>query len=118
MLEVLEYRNCGPEIVVVSGFGRRADWLLNLQAGSGADVMIGSWCFHAAWRLLDINEAVAVIQRYEQRNRVIAPIVRLVLSRLLGWRYHGFETERRRLVSQLPLVALAPGPTSATCGSS
>ena len=46
-----------------------------------------------------------VITGYEQRNWLIAPIIRLVLSHLLGWRYDGSLGDRRRLISQLPLIA-------------
>ena len=71
-------------------------------------MVIGQQRFTAAHRLLDVQEAMGVIRDYEQRNRTLAPIVRLVFSRLLGWRYHGKESERRRLVTELPLVALWP----------
>jgi hypothetical protein len=46
-----------------------------------------------------------VITGYEQRNRFIRPIIRAVLSRLLGWQYDGSNAARRRLVTQLPLIA-------------
>jgi hypothetical protein len=51
---------------------------------------------------------VQVVRSYERRNRFIAPVIRLVLSRLLGWRYNGSEGDRRRLVAQLTLVAFRP----------
>jgi hypothetical protein len=71
-------------------------------------VVIGSQRFTAAHRVLDEQEAVRVITGYERRNRFIAPIMRFVLSRLLGWRYYGSESDRRRLVTQLPLITLRP----------
>ncbi len=36
VLEVVEYDRSVPEFVVVSGFGRRSDWLRNLNAGGRA----------------------------------------------------------------------------------
>lgn len=108
VLEVMEYRSAGPEAVVMSGFGRNADWLLNLEAGSSAQVEIGARHFVAQYRFLGHEEAMKVVQGYEQRNRFIAPILRYVLSRLLGWPYSGSETERRRLVAQLPLLGFRP----------
>lgn len=42
------------------------------------------------------------------RNRWLAPVVRLVLSRLLGWPCSGADGERRWLVAQLPLIAFRP----------
>jgi deazaflavin-dependent oxidoreductase (nitroreductase family) len=108
VLEVIEYRKQGPEAVVMSAFGRNANWLRNIEATARAEVVIGSQGFPAAHRILDEQEAVGVIAGYEQRNRFIAPIIRLVLSRLVGWRYHGSEDDCRRLVRELPLIAFRP----------
>jgi deazaflavin-dependent oxidoreductase (nitroreductase family) len=108
VLEVVEYRKAGPELVVVSAFGRRADWLRNIEANPDPEVVSGRERFIAAYRLLDAEEAIGVIARYERRHRLIAPILRLVLSRLLGWPYRGSENDRRRLVAELPLVAFRP----------
>lgn len=108
VLEVMEYRQDGPEAVVMSAFGPNANWLRNIEATAGAEVVIGSQHFRAAHRLLDKEEAVAVITGYERHNRFIAPIVRAVLSLLLGWRYRGSTSDRRRLVTQLPLIAFRP----------
>jgi deazaflavin-dependent oxidoreductase (nitroreductase family) len=113
VLEVMEYRREGPEAVVMSAFGRNADWLRNIEATPNLKVVIGSQSFIAAHRFLDEEEAVQAIAGYEQRNRVIAPIIRSVLSRFLGWRYKGSASDRRRLVEELPLIAFrqAPHPT-------
>lgn len=108
VLEVMEYRKEGHEFVVMSGFGRNADWLLNIQANLDAEVVVGLHLFKAAFRLLGDDEAMKVVRNYERRNRFIAPVVRFVLSRLLGWQYRGSEGDLRQLVAQLPLVAFRP----------
>jgi deazaflavin-dependent oxidoreductase (nitroreductase family) len=108
VLEVIEFRKNGPEAVVVSAFGRSADWLRNIEAIPGAEVVIGSQRFVAAHRFLDEEEAVRAIAGYERRNRLIAPIVRWEFSRILGWRYDGSQEARSRLVRQLPLIAFHP----------
>jgi len=108
VLEVLEYREDGPEAVVMSAFGPGASWLRNIEAIPDAEVVIGSRYFAAAHRFLGEEEAAAVIARYERRNRFIAPLIRVVLSHLLGWRYRGSPEDRRRLAGQLPLVAFRP----------
>jgi deazaflavin-dependent oxidoreductase (nitroreductase family) len=110
VLEVMEYRKEGPEAVVMSAFGRNADWLRNIEATPCAEVVIGSQHFVAAHRFLDEEEAMRVLIGYERRNWVIAPIIRAVLSRLLGWRYDGSTRARRRLVAQLPLIAFGTPP--------
>jgi deazaflavin-dependent oxidoreductase (nitroreductase family) len=108
VLEVIEYRKERPEAVVISAFGPNADWLRNIEATPGAEVVIGSRRFPAEHRILDQDEAVQVLAGYEQRNRLIGPIIRPVLSRLLGWHYDGSEEHRRRLAAQLPFIAFRP----------
>jgi len=84
---------------VLSGFGPGSDWLRNIQANGRAEVSIGRSSFPASYRVVPIEEAMAVFADYERRNRFAAPVVRLVLSRLLGWRYDGSESARRRVAS-------------------
>jgi deazaflavin-dependent oxidoreductase (nitroreductase family) len=117
MLEVVGTGQAPGEVVVVAGLGRSADWFRNLQAGRGVEVAIGRRRFRPRHRVLGPREAVAVLADYERRNRWVAPLVRRVLSWLVGWRYDGSDGARRRLAGQLPLVALRPdtpepvGPT-------
>jgi len=108
VLEVMEYRQGTGEAIVMSGFGRDSDWLRNIEANPNPEVSIGSRHFVASYRFLGEDEAAAVVKGYERRNRFMAPIVRLVLSRLLGWRYRGTEEDRRRLVEQLPVIGFYP----------
>jgi deazaflavin-dependent oxidoreductase (nitroreductase family) len=107
VLEVMEYREPGPELIVMSGFGPNANWLRNLEAAERAAVTIGVQHFVAVYRRLSVDEAMRVVETYERRNRLAAPIVRFVLGRLLGWKYRGTDTDRRRLAMQLPLIALS-----------
>ena len=108
VLEVVEYRKEVPEAVVLSGFGRDSDWLLNIQANPNEEVAIGAEHFPASHRVLSENEAVEVLKGYEYRNRFIAPIVRRALSWLAGWPYHGTDNDRHRLAHQFPLLAFRP----------
>jgi hypothetical protein len=94
--------------VVVNGFGRNSDWVLNIEAKRGEEVTVGLRHFASSHRFLGEQEAVRVIQDYEYRNRFIAPLVRRGLSWLLGWHYQGSEADRLRLVKQLPLIAFRP----------
>ena len=108
VLEVVEYREEGPEVVVANGFGPDSDWVRNIQAKADEEVTVGSQHFAASHRFLDEAEAITVIRDYEYRNRFIAPIVRAGFSWLLGWKYHSSDSDRRRLVSQIPLLAFRP----------
>lgn len=109
VLEVVAFHKDGPEAVVISAFGRNAGWLRNIEAAPRPEVIVGRQHFVAAHRFLDAAEAMAVIAGYERRNRLAAPLVRRVLSRLLGWHYDGTPGARHRLIQELPLVAFRPG---------
>jgi deazaflavin-dependent oxidoreductase (nitroreductase family) len=110
VLEIVEYRPERPEAVVISAFGSNADWLRNIEAASHPEVMIGSQRFTAVHRRLGPDEAECVLAGYERRNRLAAPIIRAVLSRLLDWRYDSSAEHRRRLAAQLSLIAFRPQP--------
>lgn len=114
VLEVLEYRKASLEAIVMSGFGRQSDWFRNIEARpDDVAVVIGSHRFKARYRLLSDAEAVQVFRGYEKRNAVVMPVVRRVLSRLLGWKYSGSDADLLRAVGQLPLVAFCPDRISA-----
>ena len=108
VLEVMEYRKQGPEVVVMSGFGPNSDWLRNIEVTPVLEVIVGSQRFIANYRRLDEREAVEVVQNYEERNWFMAPIVRWVIGRLVGWKYRGSEADQQRLVRELPLIAFSP----------
>ncbi len=113
VLEVVDYRSAGPEAVVISAFGP-ADWLRNIEARPDAvAVVIGSRHFAAVHRRLGAEEAVAAVKGYQQRNRLIAPLIRFALSRFLGWRYDGSDDHIRRLAAELPLIAFRPSSRTA-----
>lgn len=108
VLEVIGTSAAG-ELLVLSGFGARADWVRNLEAGGPASVTVGRRTSTAAHRVLDGGEATAALADYERRHRLVAPVVRAVLSRLLGRRYRGTPEQRRLLAARLPVLALRPG---------
>ncbi len=58
--------------------------------------------------LSSIEGAEDVFAEYERRNRFIGPIMRAVISRLVGWRYDGTAAARRRVVDQLLLFGFRP----------
>ena len=108
ILEIMEFRPDVPEMIVMSGFGPNADWLRNIEITPDPEVVVGSERFTAAHRMLDAEEAVSVLAGYERRHRLLAPIVHIVLSRLLGFRYDGSERARRQAIAELPLIAFRP----------
>lgn len=108
VLEVVAFDPRTQESIVVSAFGPEADWLRNIEAAEAIAVVIGRGRYRPAHRRLDRDEAVEVLSAYEARNRLIAPIVRKVLSWLLGWQYDSSLESRRRLAGELPFVGFRP----------
>jgi len=112
VLEVIRYQPRVPEAVVMSGFGPKSDWLQNIEANGDEEIRIASKHFKACHRFLSDSEAEDALREYENRNRLLVPIVRRVLSALLGWTYTGSSEERRRVVAELPLIAFRPRDTA------
>jgi len=111
VLEVVGSDRDRGEVWVVSGFGPGSDWLRNIQANGQAEITIGRTSFPASFRMVPVEEATRILDGYERRNRLAAPLIRFVLSRLLGWRYDGSAQARRRAAEALPLVAFSRSRT-------
>jgi deazaflavin-dependent oxidoreductase (nitroreductase family) len=105
VLEVLTWDPGLGEAVVMSGFGRKAQWYKNVVAGGAVEVRIGRTRFEPRVRTLADDEAAAVLLDYERRNRILRLVIHLVLSRLAGFSYDGSERARLKLVALLPLIA-------------
>lgn len=108
VVEVLHVDPVTGEVMVMAGFGRTTDWLRNIQAHPAVEISLGRDRFTPVHRVLDQPEAAAVLAEYERRNHLIAPIVRRVLSHLVGWRYDGSDEALHRLVRELPIIAFRP----------
>jgi len=108
MLEVIGENRASREVIVIAGLGRSANWYRNLQTNEATEGAIGPERFPPRHRRLPEPEASTVLAAYERRNRLITPIIRRVLSWLVGWRYDGTPTARRRLVAELPVIGLRP----------
>lgn len=108
MLESVGEQRSTRELFVVAGLGRSAQWYRNVLAGQALEIAIARERFRPVYREVGPAEAVGVLAAYEDRNRLIAPVLRLVLSRLVGWRYDSTPAARLRLLSELPMIAFRP----------
>jgi deazaflavin-dependent oxidoreductase (nitroreductase family) len=108
VLEVVGTGSAPDEVIVVAGLGPTSDWYRNLQAHPAIEVAIGRQRFQPRQRVLSEPEAVAVLADYERRNRWATPLVRRMLTWLVGWEYDGTDDARRRLANELPLIAFRP----------
>ena len=108
VLEVVGTNPTAGEFMVIVGFGPSSNWYRNIAANPACEVIVGRHRFTPHHRVLDEAEAVEVIADYERSNHWIFPLIRFLLSRLVGWRYDGSQEARERLVRQLPVVAFRP----------
>jgi hypothetical protein len=110
-------RSGTSEAIVISGFGRRSNWYQNVLAGGAQEVAIGRIRFMPQIRLLEAEEAARGLADYEHRNRIAAPVIRRLLSRLTGLPYDGSDEARRNVARRLPLVGFRPvAPPAAARG--
>ena len=106
VVEVVHFDRDRHEAIVMSGWGRRSNWFRNVEAGGAVEVELGRERFVPEARVLEPEEAAAVLADYERRNKIVAPVVRAVISRLAGFHYDGSPESRLRVVEKLPLVGL------------
>lgn len=100
--------------MVLVGQGRAADWYRNLQAAPGVEVAIGRRRFRPVHRELDEHEGATVLADFERRNRWAGPVIRTVLSRLVGRHYDGSDEARHQLIKERPVLAFGPADKSST----
>jgi deazaflavin-dependent oxidoreductase (nitroreductase family) len=114
VLEVIGHNPTAAEYIVIAGLGPSSDWYRDIQANPAIEVVVGRHRFAPQHRVIDETEAAAVVVDYERRNRWIIPVIRRLLTTLVGWRYDGSEIARQRLVRQLPVVAFRPRSESSS----
>ena len=107
-LEVVHYDPGMHEAVVTAGWGRKTQWLHNVEAGLDHEVWIGRERWVPVHRILPVDEAMAVLAGYEGHSGLPKRLVRAVLGRLLGWKYDGGAAARERAARQLPMIGLRP----------
>lgn len=109
VLEVIGRDRSSGEYLVIAGFGRRADWFRNVSAArQPVEIEVARDHFPADHRILGEDEAMAVLASYEHRNRLLAPVVRRMLGRMIGQPYDGSESARQAAVQRLPVVGFRP----------
>ena len=113
VVEVLSWDRGSGEVIIMSGWGRTADWYRNIRAGTPTAITFARHSRPVIHRDLREDEAIEVLRKYEERNRWMRPVVRRVLGRLSGKPYDGSEESRRAVILALPLIALMPVASTA-----
>lgn len=105
LLEVISYRDDPPAAAVLSGWGKRSQWFLNLQAAPPVAVSIGRECWrNPQCEVLGPDRVVETVEEYRREHRLLMS----VLDRFFGWPRKASEDERRRLERELCVVVFRP----------
>jgi deazaflavin-dependent oxidoreductase (nitroreductase family) len=108
LLEVIQWNEDAHEACVLSAFGDDAQWLQNARAGAEIEVQIARERFTASMRVLETPEAERVLAGYEERNRLLVPVIHRALGLFAGIRYDGTPSTRHQIAERLPIVAFRP----------
>lgn len=101
VLEVVRFDATTGESVVLSAYGKRADWYQNLLAHPAVEVQTGWRRYVPQYRLLGAEERFGALQIYERRYRCAFRAV----MRFLGHAYDGTEAGLRELAGSVLMVA-------------
>jgi deazaflavin-dependent oxidoreductase (nitroreductase family) len=106
-LEVLHYDPHSRESVVLSAWGKKADWYRNIEASPPLEVETGGKRYLPAPRFLTTEDAYVVITEYAIRH----PLAARVLERAFGYPVTRSAASRRAFADSVVLVAFRPRGT-------
>jgi deazaflavin-dependent oxidoreductase (nitroreductase family) len=104
VLEVLLHDPATRQSVVLSAWGKNADWYRNVVATPALEVRTGGQRYVPEQRFLAQEENHAVISDYGRRH----PLAFRVFARAFGYPLDGTEAARREVACSLRLVAFRP----------
>lgn len=102
VLEVVRYDQQSGLLIIASGFGRKSDWVLNIQADPNVTVKSRGVQKKALARRLERQEAGDELVDYSQRH----PSAMGQLARFMGYRLDGSEEDVRALGELIPMFSL------------
>lgn len=103
-LEVLLYDPRTRESVVLSAWGKGADWYRNIEASPALEVETGGERYTPAQRFLTTEEGYVAITEYAIRH----PLASRVLERMFGYPVTRSAASRRAFAGSVALVAFRP----------
>ena len=106
-LEVLHYDPHSRESVVLSAWGKKADWYRNIESSPPLEVETGGERYPPVPRFLTTEDAYVVITEYAIRH----PLAAMVLERAFGYPVTRSAASRRAFADSVVLVAFRPRGT-------
>ncbi len=113
VLEVARFDQTVPEVFVVAAWGRRADWLRNIEAAPAIEVRVGRrrWP-RPVHRFLDQVEMTALLHDYHRRH----PRAWAALAPRLGLDATSPDAGIAEAAQTFPAVAFRPSVASGASG--
>lgn len=102
VIEVVRYDPAADTYIIASGFGKKSDWLRNLEKTPRARIEIGRRRLIVRAYRLPVNEAEEELLNYGQRH----PTAIKSLARIMGYQLQNNEAGYRALGRELPVIAL------------
>jgi deazaflavin-dependent oxidoreductase (nitroreductase family) len=101
VLEIIRYDPTVGVFYVVSGFGKRSDWIRNVQVNPDVRIHVGSKSIPAIAALLNQERTAAEILDYAERN---PKLIKFLANRLLGYKLDDTKEDLLELASNLHVV--------------
>ena len=101
VLEIIRHDPTVGVYYVVSGFGKRADWIRNIQVNPDVRVHVGSKSMPVVAALLNQERTAAEILDYAERN---PKLIKVLANRLLGYKLDDTKEDLLELASNLHVV--------------
>ncbi len=105
VLEVLYHNKSTGEYYVLSGWGSKSDWFMNIQKNPEVVVNVGGTRFEAVAFQITSEEAENVISKYANKY---PKAFRILSKRILGADLGATKTSCQRLAAHLPVICLQP----------
>lgn len=105
VLEVIRHDPATDNHVIASGWGERADWLLNIQQAPNVGITVWGRRLAMVAERLASEEAATEFSHYARRHPIV---FRHLAPFLFGQPIHGTAEDMRRLARSCPVVALRP----------
>jgi deazaflavin-dependent oxidoreductase (nitroreductase family) len=105
VLEVLYHNKTSGEYYVLSGWGDKSDWFMNIQKNPEVVVNVGGQKFEAIAFQITSEEAESVISKYALQH---PKAFRILSKRILGVDVEIGNTTFEKLAAYLPVVCLQP----------
>jgi deazaflavin-dependent oxidoreductase (nitroreductase family) len=105
VLEVLYHNKTSGEYYVLSGWGDKSDWFMNIQKNPEVVVNVGGDRFEAIAFQMTSEDAENVISKYAYQH---PRAFRILSRRILGAELGATNTSFEKLAAYLPFICLQP----------